>query len=122
MNRKITRENLNSIENNISKYYKDQVKDGLNVCDIELVDGTMSNEIKVEWVETNDRYGLGFLVSLNDIPIYLVSIYEPHGCTYNPKHGLLTVWGHEHIAHLWITTSDMNKHDYDTELEVINIR
>jgi len=55
------------------------------------------------------KYELGFLIFKNDEPIYLVSIYEPHGASINQKRGMVTIWGHETIINLWLDDGEFSK-------------
>jgi hypothetical protein len=56
------------------------------------------------------RYGshLGYAVLIDDVPTYLVSIYEPHGFQLLPERNVLIVHGHEQITLLWLDNGEFN--------------
>jgi hypothetical protein len=58
----------------------------------------------------NYTYGhhLGYAVLIDDVPTYLVSIYEPHGYLLLPERNVLIVHGHEQITLLWLDNGEFN--------------
>ena len=52
--------------------------------------------------------GCGFVILLNEQLIYIVGIYEPHGCDLLIKKGLVTIYGHESIINLFIDDGTYN--------------
>lgn len=49
----------------------------------------------------------GWIVFKGDDPLYVVGIYEPHGCSSNK--GVATFWGHEEIINLWLDDGEYDK-------------
>lgn len=60
-------------------------------------------------VEEKYKSYFGYLIILNDVPKYIISIYEPHGCDLNPKRGLIIAHGHEQIIQLWLDDGEFNE-------------
>jgi hypothetical protein len=56
-----------------------------------------------------DECELGYVVSIDGKIEYIIGIYEPHGCSFNEKRGLVTCWGHEDIIKLWLDDSEFER-------------
>ena len=54
-------------------------------------------------------YDLGYAILVNGEVKYLIGIYEPHGCSLNPKRGLVTAHGHESIVKLWLDDGEFEE-------------
>lgn len=65
---------------------------------------------EIKAFELYTKYGeLGFAIKVDGEVEHLISIYEPHGCNFNEKRGLITVYGHEEIVHLWLEDGEFNE-------------
>lgn len=69
---------------------------GKEVVVYDLIDGT-------------EGYELGYAISIDGKLEYLVSIYEPQGCSVNSKRGLFTCHGHEEIIKVWLDDGEFEE-------------
>jgi hypothetical protein len=53
----------------------------------------------------------GWIVFKNELPVYIVGIYEPHGESIDAKRKMVTFWGHEEIINLWLDDGEYTKLD-----------
>lgn len=52
---------------------------------------------------------LGYAILIDGKVEYLLSIYEPHGCSLNAKRGVITAHGHEQIIKLWLDDGEFEE-------------
>jgi hypothetical protein len=52
---------------------------------------------------------IGYAISIDGVIEYLISIYEPHGCSLNAKRGCVTSHGHEQIIKLWLDDGEFEE-------------
>lgn len=52
---------------------------------------------------------IGYAISIDGVIEYLISIYEPHGCSLNAKRGCVTAHGHEQIIILWLDDGEFEE-------------
>ena len=52
---------------------------------------------------------IGYAISIDGVIEYLISIYEPHGCSLNAKRGCIMAHGHEQIITLWLDEGEFEE-------------
>lgn len=69
-------------------------------------------EVKIWNLYTQDgkyKSELGYAILIDGKVEYLLSIYEPHGCSLNAKRGVITAHGHEQIIKLWLDDGEFEE-------------
>ena len=106
-NRELSVDEIDGIKNNINR----SVIKGEQKL---IIDGTCcvvkwnDKEVSVYHTYTNG-WELGYAVEVDGDIKYLISIYEPYGCSIKQiNRDLITFYGHEEIISLWLDNGDIN--------------
>jgi len=90
-------DDLDDGEDLMLKYYE-YPEDGPQVFKDKAVNVNGDN---YKLVYLSGKYELGYLIFKNDIPVYIVGIYEPGNYKISER-GLLSISGHEEVVNLWL--------------------
>ncbi len=63
--------------------------------------GIMFNGDNYKCEMASERYEFGYVVFKNDVPVFIVSIYEPGNFQISER-GIITFSGHEEVVTLWL--------------------
>lgn len=68
-----------------------------------------NNEVSIgELIDKTGQEEIGYAIKVNGHIKYLITIYEPHGCSFDNKRGYVIAYGHEEITTLSLEDGEFN--------------
>jgi len=114
----LTMDDVRKLKHNLEDSFMDKYKDDTlivteNLRAIDLWNNKSKDCLVLVYdllhKSTGYKDQLGYAIKIGNKVEYLISIYEPHGCSINDKRGVVTAHGHEQIIKLWLDDGEFEE-------------
>jgi hypothetical protein len=114
----LTMDDVRKLKHNLEDSFMDKYKDDTlivteNLRAIDLWNNKSKDCLVLVYdllhKSTGYKDQLGYAIKIGNKVEYLISIYEPRGCSINDKRGVVTAHGHEQIIKLWLDDGEFEE-------------